>query len=126
MSQNTQTLLTVAAELRAAGASWATVADQVGRQPATCQQWPVRYRERWDRLYREVQQRRFAESNAEAETLLRGLLRDDDKKIRLKANELWLKWGAKAYGAPAESMPDAPRRGAVARPAPAAPAEPEP
>src|SRR5688500_385799 len=80
MSHNMQTLLTVAAELRAAGASWEAVADSVHRKPTTCQKWPSRFRQDWNSIYHEAQRRRFEETSNEALTLIRTLMRDADHK----------------------------------------------
>jgi hypothetical protein len=44
MGQNLQTLIVVAAELRAAGHTWERVARQVHRKAHTVQKWPVRFR----------------------------------------------------------------------------------
>jgi len=98
MSHNTHTLLTVAAELRTAGASWDAVARKVHRKPKTCQKWPSRFRQQWDQLYRSAQQRRFEETSNEAHTLLKHLMRSDDDKLRLRSIEIWLRNGAAAYG----------------------------
>ena len=107
MSHNTRTLLTVAAELRAAGASWEAVASKVRRQPRTCKSWPNRFRDDWLDLYRDAQARRFQETSEEAHALLRNTMRSQDMKVRLKAIEIWLKNGAAAYGV--EGSMNAPR-----------------
>ena len=54
MSHNTRTLLTVAAELRAAGASWEAVAAKVRRKPRTCQAWTTRFRDDWLALLKKL------------------------------------------------------------------------
>jgi hypothetical protein len=98
MSQNTQSLLNIAAELRAAGYSWQAIGQRVQRKARTCQTWPYRYRERWQAVFVEAQRRRYDETCIEAHELLRELMRDEDKKIRLKSVEIWLRAGAAAYG----------------------------
>ena len=48
MTPETNTRLRLAFELRAGGATWEAVGQQVGRDPATCRRWPSRYRSAWD------------------------------------------------------------------------------
>ena len=96
MSRNTRTLLTVAAELRAVGSSWASIGKAVHRKAETCQKWPSRYPDDWAEIYRAAQQKRFDETSAEAHGLLKFLMRSDDDRTRHKAVELWLKCGAAA------------------------------
>jgi tetratricopeptide (TPR) repeat protein len=91
MSQNLETLLTVAAELRAAGHSWDGVAARVHRQPATCRRWPARHPDRWEATYRAAQLRRFDEIHNEAASHLQGLLRDPDPKVKTEAVKLWMR-----------------------------------
>ncbi|HVK09199.1 MAG TPA: hypothetical protein VM597_10520, partial [Gemmataceae bacterium] len=98
MSQNRTTLLTVAAELRTIGYSWAAIAEEVNRKPETCQKWPARYPDDWDAVYREAQRKRFDETSAEAHGVFKVLLRSMDDKVRLKAVDVWLKCGAGGYG----------------------------
>src|SRR5687768_4026389 len=108
MSQNTDTLLAVAAELRTIGATWNQVADRVGRKPETCQKWPSRYRRKWADIYREAQQKRFDETNGEAHLVLKNMLRSLSDSTRLKAVGLWLKNGAAAYGQTGKATGDEP------------------
>ncbi|HVK08295.1 MAG TPA: hypothetical protein VM597_05905 [Gemmataceae bacterium] len=98
MSQNTETLLTVAADLRVVGYSWAQIADEVHRRPDTVQKWPARYKRDWDRIYKEAQRRRFEETNGECHLVLKQLLRSASENSRLKAVGLWLKSGGTACG----------------------------
>ena len=98
MSHNLHSLLTIAAEMRAVGHSWDAVAAKVQRRPRTCQNWTSRHRSDWEALYHEAQTRRFHETSEEAHTLLKNLMRDDDKKVRYQAIALWVKSGAAAYG----------------------------
>ena len=55
MSKNLHDLVVQAAELRAVGYSWETVADRVRRKTRTCQKWPTRHKELWDATYRVAQ-----------------------------------------------------------------------
>ena len=98
MSQNLQSLLALAAEMRTVGHSWDAVAEKVHRRPNTCKQWASRYRSQWETLYHQCATRRFHETSEEMHTLLRNLMRDDDKKVRQQAISLWIKSGAQAYG----------------------------
>src|SRR5258708_33936875 len=96
MSQNLQSLLNVAAELRAVGHTWETVARRVHRKARTCQKWPSRFPIQWDAVYRAAQRRRFDEISNEAATHLQDLMRCDDLKIRVKASEVWVRCGVAA------------------------------
>jgi hypothetical protein len=78
-------LLTAAADLRAAGCSWAKVADKTQRDPETCRHWPRRYPDAWKRLYRQAEDLMLHQAGAEAVATLRGLLVDPDSKTRLGA-----------------------------------------
>ena len=62
MSKNMPSLLAIAAEMRAVGHPWETVAHKVHRKARTCQQWPARYGPVWDKVYGDAQRRRFEET----------------------------------------------------------------
>ena len=72
------TLMTLAAELRAAGSSWEIVGAKVQRSPRTCREWPLRYPDDWKRLYREAEEALVAEAGAEGMFFLLKLLRAED------------------------------------------------
>jgi hypothetical protein len=78
-------LMAVAAELRASGLSWETVAERVGRNPRTCRRWLAEYPGVWDRLYRRAELRVLESATAEAVIVLRNLLRSEDEKVRRDA-----------------------------------------
>jgi hypothetical protein len=84
-------LLTTAADLRAAGSSWAKVAEQVKRSPETCRHWPRRYPDAWRRLFREAEGHLIAEAGAEARAILRQMLRSKESKVALSAAQLLLR-----------------------------------
>ena len=98
MSQNLETLLHTAAEMRAVGHSWQAVADKVHRRVKTCQSWPAKYRFQWEKVYSNAHQKRFEEISNECTLHLNGLMRHEDPKIQLKANELCLRYMKKAIG----------------------------
>jgi hypothetical protein len=50
MTPDTRSKLAAAAELRAAGKTWAEVAKHIGRDPVTCRRWPGRYPDDWASL----------------------------------------------------------------------------
>jgi hypothetical protein len=77
--------LAAAAALRAAGSSWEAVAERLGRSPAACRRWPVRYRAHWDYLYAVAEDRLAAELRAESQAVLRVQLRLDDTKEKRDA-----------------------------------------
>jgi hypothetical protein len=91
MSQNLQTLLAVAAELRAAGHPWEAVARKVNRKVHTVRQRPSRHPDHWEATYRAAQLRRFDEIHNEASSHLQGLLRDPDPKVKTEAVKLWMR-----------------------------------
>lgn len=75
-------LVARAAELRAAGASWEAVADQLKRRPETVRRWPDAYSAFWKRAFAAAEKRQLADAGAEAVLVLRQLLRVDDDKVR--------------------------------------------
>src|SRR5262245_38911322 len=102
-------LLTAAADLRAAGGSWAKAADKVQRDAETCRHWPRRYPDAWKRLYRQAEDLMLHQAGAEAVATLRGLLVDPDSKVRLGASRALLRAqaGARALeGPPGPEPPD--------------------
>src|SRR5262245_61217931 len=102
-------LLTAAADLRAAGGSWAKAADKVQRDAETCRHWPRRYPDAWKRLYRQAEDLMLHQAGAEAVATLRGLLVDPDPKVRLGASRALLRAqaGARALeGPPGPEPPD--------------------
>src|SRR5262245_4555140 len=98
MSTNIKALLATAAEMRAVGHPWEAVARKVHRTAKTCRNWPVKFKADWEALYRAVEERRFEETSKEAHSYLINLLRHEDPKVKLKAEEIWHKYGCGAYG----------------------------
>jgi hypothetical protein len=84
-------LLTSAADLRAAGASWLKVGEHTKRSPETCRQWPRRFPDTWRRLYREAEKHLIDEAAAEARVILRQMLRSPDQKIVLAAAQILIR-----------------------------------
>lgn len=76
-----RTLMTVAADLRAAGNTWETIALRLKRTVATVRGWPTRYADDWGRLYRAAEHRQLADAALEASLLLRKLLRSQDERV---------------------------------------------
>ena len=70
-----------AAEKRAAGCSWTKVAEQLQRSVDTVRKWPVRYPELWRRLLSKAREQHVTDASAEAISILRTHLRDEDKKL---------------------------------------------
>lgn len=73
-------LLALAAELRAGGASWETVAEQVNRTERTVRQWPTNYATRWNKLLRAAERQQLTDATAESVLTLRRQLRSPDEK----------------------------------------------
>ncbi len=84
----------IAAELRAGGASWPAVGEQVHRSAEACRKWPREYVEFWDRAFGMAEQRLLGEAGAEALFTLRSLLRAKDDRVRRDAARVLL--GARA------------------------------
>ena len=77
--------LAAAAELRAGGATWETVAAHLSRAIHKCRRWPVRYRDYWATAYQAAERRRNAVARVEAVGALRTLLRSLDGKEKRDA-----------------------------------------
>jgi hypothetical protein len=77
-----------AADLRAGGATWETVAARLHCAARTCRRWPKAHPEAWRRLYREASQGLLAKVGAEAMNVLRKLLRSKDEKVQRDAVRL--------------------------------------
>ncbi|MFL5339015.1 MAG: hypothetical protein ACJ8F7_02515 [Gemmataceae bacterium] len=78
-------LLTRAAELRAAGTCWEAVGRRLDRHPDTCRHWPAEFPDLWPQLLRAAQDAFRTEADAEARSILRGMLRSNDDKTRMAA-----------------------------------------
>jgi len=70
-----------AAELRAAGAAWDTIAAQIGRAPHTVRQWQYYYRARWVAALRAAESRIASEAAAESVIAMRAQLRSTDPDV---------------------------------------------
>jgi hypothetical protein len=97
VSQNLNTLLAVAAEMRAAGHSWKAVAKAVNRKLHTCQNWPTKFKARWLDLLRAVQARRLEQSAGECHAHLLSLCRNDDPKARAAGLNIFYKAAVPAH-----------------------------
>jgi hypothetical protein len=78
-------LLAHAAELRAAGATWETVAKQVQRAVRTVSGWPRKYADRWTTALVQAERLLAAQSDCESVLTLRKLLLSDDERVRWHA-----------------------------------------
>jgi hypothetical protein len=74
-----------AAELRAAGASWETVAKEVNRVERTVRGWQRKYAERWTTALLQAERLMSAQSDCESVLTLRKLLLSDDERVRWHA-----------------------------------------
>jgi hypothetical protein len=84
-------LIFKAAEMRAAGLSWASIGRELGRDESTCRNWQVTYRLHWRRIMAAVERHAVLEGAAEARAILRLLMRDTkDKEKQLDAAKLLL------------------------------------
>ena len=86
-STRTRHDMEIAAELRAQGATWATIGLQLKRQPGLLQRWTRVYAPDWDRLLKGAEERLSRHANNESRAVLRELLRAENGKLRLAAAE---------------------------------------
>jgi hypothetical protein len=84
-NDETQRLMAVAAELRAAGSSWEVVAREMNRDVRTIRFWVEEFPKLWRRLLRAAERRHEQDARLEARLILRGLLREGDQKAKLSA-----------------------------------------
>ena len=81
----------MAAELRASGATWKTVAENLGRRLNVVWRWTRWYREEWEQFLRDAEDRASREGASESHAVMRQLLRHKSAKIRLSAAEKLVK-----------------------------------
>lgn len=80
-----ESVLARAAELRAAGSNWETVAAKLNRPAGTVRKWPGLYPTQWQAALHAAERRLVSEASAESVLILRQLLRSDDEKVRRDA-----------------------------------------
>ncbi len=84
---STRTLhdMELAAELRAAGATWETIGEKLKRHPNLVIRWTSLYREDWQRLSREAEARIAQQGTNESRAAMRLMLRHKNSKVRIRA-----------------------------------------
>ena len=92
-----------AAELRASGATWKTVAENLGRRLNVVWRWTRWYCDEWEQFLRDAEERASREGASESHAVMRQLLRHKSAKIRLSAAEKLVKLR------PAEKATEPPR-----------------
>ena len=80
-----ESLFARAAELRAAGVAWETIAKEVNRSVRTVYYWPRKYPKLWADALVQAERNMNGQSDSEAVRALRGLLMSQDEKIRWHA-----------------------------------------
>jgi hypothetical protein len=80
-----EALFARAAELRAAGVAWETIAKEVNRAVRTVYYWPRKYPKLWADALVQAERNMTGQSDSEAIRALRGLLMSQDEKIRWHA-----------------------------------------
>src|SRR5262245_27535021 len=85
------TLMKAAAELRAGGASWATVAAKIDRCGETCRTWAYKYPATWNRLLNQAEDQHIQEGGGQARIKLRMLLLSGNEHIALEAARILTK-----------------------------------
>jgi HEAT repeat protein len=86
-STRTRHDMEIAADLRAQGGTWATIALQLKRQPGLLMRWTRLYAQEWERLLNEAEERLSRHANSESRAVLRELLRSGEPRVRLAAAE---------------------------------------
>jgi hypothetical protein len=89
--QQRESLIALAATLRASGAGWADVAAKVERSERSVRRWPQKYPDAWARHFRMAESHFLAEVAVEARQVMRLLLRSKDEKTQLRATFSMLK-----------------------------------
>lgn len=74
-----------AAELRAAGATWQTIATEVNRHERIVRGWQRKFAERWADALIQAERRMTAQADCESVLTLRKLLLSQDEKVRWHA-----------------------------------------
>src|SRR5262245_20027098 len=82
-SEKTRRDMEAAAELRAAGATWETIGEVLGRKPFVLTRWARVYRDEWRAYLRRAEERAQRDGNSVERTKLRALLRHESPKIRM-------------------------------------------
>ena len=81
----------MAAELRASGATWKTVAENLRRRLNVVWRWTRWYRDEWEALLRDAEERASREGASASHAVMRQLLRHKNAKIRLSTAEKLIK-----------------------------------
>jgi len=107
-SQRTRRDMETAAELRAAGATWESIGVELRRQPTLIIRWARVYRDDWERMLQEAEERWAHLVTNESRSVLRNLLRSDSERVRMSAAEklarYWLE--QRAQKAPSDPYTD--------------------
>ncbi len=93
VSARTRRDIETAALLRFAGATWETVAQQLGRLKCVAVRWPRDYPEAWARAFDNAQKYWACDDKAKARAAIRLLLRHESAEIRsATADKLVRQW----------------------------------
>jgi hypothetical protein len=90
-SEKTRRDMEAAAELRAAGATWETIGEVLGRKPFVLTRWARVYRDEWRGYLRYAKERALQQVNSEARMKLQALLRHESSHIRMKTAVQYLR-----------------------------------
>jgi hypothetical protein len=74
-----------AAETRALGLTWESVAKEVNRAARTVRRWPIKYADQWAAALLRAERHLAAHADGESVLTLRKLLLSDDERIRWHA-----------------------------------------
>src|SRR5262245_57593068 len=90
-SEKTRRDMEAAAELRAAGATWETIGEVLGRKPFVLTRWARVYRDGWRGFLRYAEDRLLQQCDSDARTKLRALLRHESSRVRLKTADQYMR-----------------------------------
>jgi hypothetical protein len=108
LDRNLDSLIALAASMRATGQPWDAIGTAVDRHAETVRRWPDRYPELWRPTFRLVETQLIAEAAIEARTTLRQLLRANQEKSRLAAAGKLLTSGDRSRALDPEPTPEPP------------------
>jgi len=103
-----ESVLARAAEMRAAGSNWETVAAKLNRSADTVRKWPSLYPTQWQTALHTAERRLVSEASAESVLILRQLLRSDDEKVRRDAAKFLIDLRLELFKIDQKSADDSP------------------
>jgi hypothetical protein len=85
MIDSHNSLIPIAAELRANGESWEAIGKAVNRHPDTVRHWPIRFPNFWHQHFRAAENRNIASVSTEAQAVLIQVMREGSNREKIAA-----------------------------------------